>query len=51
MRRWTAAPKFYIDTTMPIGISVLEADLLRIEDGIRSAVPSFTSGRFQVQRP
>ncbi len=46
VRRWTSAPKFYIDTTMPIGIRVLEADLVRIEDGIRSAVPSFTGGRF-----
>ncbi|RPI53933.1 MAG: hypothetical protein EHM55_12335 [Acidobacteria bacterium] len=46
IRRWTAAPKFYIDTTMPIGIRLLEGDLVRIEDGIRSAVPSFTGGLF-----
>ncbi len=46
VRRWTIAPKFYIDTTMPIGIRVLESDLARIEDGIRSAVPAFTGGRF-----
>jgi len=47
VRRWTAAPKFYIDTTMPIGIKVAEGDLVRIEEGIRSAVPTFTGGRFQ----
>lgn len=46
VRRWTTAPKFYIDTTMPIGIRVLESDLARIEDGIRAAVPGFTGGRF-----
>ena len=48
VRRWTAAPKFYINTSMPIGIKVLEGDLQRIEDGIRSSVPSFTGGQFQV---
>jgi hypothetical protein len=48
IRRWTAAPKFYIDTSMPIGIKVLDGDLTRIEQGIRSAVPAFTGGRFQV---
>jgi hypothetical protein len=48
IRRWTAAPHFYIDTTMPIGIKVTEGDLQRIEEGIRSSVPSFTGGRFQV---
>jgi len=46
VRRWTTAPKFYINTTMPIGIRALESDLVRIEDGIRSAVPSFTGGLF-----
>jgi hypothetical protein len=49
IRRWTNAPKFYINTSMPIGLKVLEGDLVRIEDGIRSAVPSFTGGRFQVE--
>ena len=48
IRRWTASPSFYIDTTMPIGIKVAEGDLQRIEEGIRSSVPSFTGGRFQV---
>jgi hypothetical protein len=47
IRRWTSAPKFFIDTTMPIGLKVLEADIVRIEEGIRAAVPAFTGGRFQ----
>jgi len=47
LRRWSAAPRFYLDVTMPIGLKVPESDLLRIEDGIRSAVPSFTGGRLQ----
>ncbi len=49
INRWTAAPKFYVNTSMPIGIKVLEGDLARIEEGLRSAVPSFTGGQFQVE--
>jgi hypothetical protein len=48
IRRWTTSPKFYIDTTMPIGIKVAQGDLDRIEEGIRSSVPAFTGGRMQV---
>jgi hypothetical protein len=48
VKRWTVAPKFYINTSMPIGIKVLEGDLVRIEEGLRSAVPAFTGGQFQV---
>jgi hypothetical protein len=48
IRRWTTSPKFYIDTTMPIGIKVAEGDLARIEEGIRSSVPGFTGGQLQV---
>jgi hypothetical protein len=48
VRRWTAAPRFYINTSMPIGIKVLDGDLVRIEEGLRSAVPAFTGGQFQV---
>ena len=48
IRRWTASPNFYIDTTMPIGIKVADGDLQRIEEGIRSSVPSFTGGKMQV---
>jgi hypothetical protein len=46
LRRWTSAPKFYIDTTMPIGLRLVDSDITRIEEGIRAAVPSFTGGRF-----
>jgi matrixin len=48
IRRWMASPDFYINTSMPIGIKVLEGDLQRIEEGIRSSVPSFTGGKLQV---
>jgi hypothetical protein len=50
IRRWMAAPKIYINTTMPIGLKVFESDLLIIEEGIRSAVPAFTGGQMQVTR-
>jgi hypothetical protein len=48
IRRWTTSPRFYIDTTMPLGIKVTEGDLGRIEEGIRSSVPAFTGGQLQV---
>jgi hypothetical protein len=47
VRRWTTSPHFYINTSMPIGIKVLDGDLSRIEEGIRSSVPAFTCGRLQ----
>ena len=48
IRRWTISPKFFIDTTMPIGIKVAEGDRARIEEGIRSSVPGFSGGQLQV---
>lgn len=44
LRRWTEAPKFYINITAPAGIELLSSDLDRIEQGIRTAVPLFTNG-------
>jgi hypothetical protein len=48
VRRWMAPPKFYLNTSMPIGLKVFEADLRLIEEGIRATVPAFTGGQLQV---
>jgi hypothetical protein len=46
VRRWTEAPRFYVDTTPPPGVTILVADLDRIDAGIRLMVPALTGGRF-----
>ena len=48
LRRWTTAPRVYINTAAPPKITLQSADLDAIENGVRAAVPLFSGGTLQV---
>jgi hypothetical protein len=48
LRRWTQAPRFYVDVTNPRGGGRLTpSEIVSIEQTIRRAVPQMTGGLFQ----